>query len=92
MRTTHQDETAQAAPDLVERRFISDSPDRLWVADFTYVPTREGWLYFAFVLDTCSRRIVGWCMAEHMRAQLVIDALDMAVSRRKPGGGLIHHP
>ncbi len=91
VRTTHQDGTAQAAPDLVERRFISDSPDTLWVADFTYVPTGEGWLYLAFVLDACSRRVVGWSMAGHMRAELVVDALSMAVSRRNPGGGLIHH-
>jgi len=91
VRTTHQDGTAQAAPDLVERRFISDSPDTLWVADFTYVPTGEGWLYLAFVLDAYSRRVVGWSMAGYMRAELVVDALSMAVSRRNPGGGLIHH-
>ena len=91
VRTTHRDGAARPAPDLVERRFISDSPDRLWVADFTYVPTGEGWLYLAFVLDTYSRRIVGWSMSERMRAELVVDALSMAVSRRKPGEGLIHH-
>ncbi len=91
VRTTRQDEAAATAPDLVERHFISDSPDRLWVADFTYVPTNEGWLYLAFVLDTYSRTAVGWSMAEHMRAELVVDALSMAVSRRKPAGGLIHH-
>jgi len=91
VRTTRRDGAAAAAPDLVGRRFISDSPDRLWVADFTYVPTGEGWLYLAFVLDACSRRIVGWSMAEHMRAELVVDALSMAVSRRNPGCGLIHH-
>lgn len=91
VRTTSQDGAASPAPDLVERRFISDSTDKLWVADFTYVPTGEGWLYLAFVLDVYSRRIVGWSMAEHMRAELVVDALSMAVSRRNPGGGLIHH-
>jgi putative transposase len=91
VRTTQHDDAAATAPDLVERRFISDSPDRLWVADFTYVPTNEGWLYLAFVLDACSRRIVGWSMAGHMRAELVADALSMAVSRRKPAGRLIHH-
>ncbi len=91
VRTTRQDGAAQTAPDLVERIFISDSPDRLWVADFTYVPTGEGWLYLAFVLDAYSRRIVGWSMAEHMRAELVVDALSMAVSRRNPAGGLVHH-
>ncbi len=91
VRTTSRDEVARPAPDLVERRFISHSPDRLWVADFTYVPTGEGWLYLAFVLDTYSRKAVGWSMSEHMRAELVVDALSMAVSRRKPGEGLIHH-
>jgi putative transposase len=75
----------------VERRFISDSADRLWVADLTYVPTGEGWLYRAFVLDTYSRKAVGWSMSGHMRAELVVDALSMAVSRRKPGEGPIHH-
>ena len=91
VRTTHQDGAARPAPDLVERRFISDSPNRLWAADFTYVPTGEGWLYLAFVLDAYSRRVVGWSMAGHMRTELVVDALSMAVSRRKPGKGLIHH-
>jgi len=91
VRTTRQDEAAATAPDLVCRRFISDSPDTLWVADFTYVPTGEGWLYLSLMLDTYSRRIVGWCMAEHMRAELVVEALSMAVSRRNPAGGLIHH-
>jgi len=91
VRTTRQDEAAATAPDLVERHFISDSPDTLWVADFTYVSTGEDWLYLSFMLDTYSRRIVGWCMAEHMRAELVVEALSMAVSRRNPAGGLIHH-
>ncbi len=89
--TTRRDGAACPAPDLLERRFISDFSDRLWVADLTYVPTGEGWLYLAFLLDAYSRRIVGWSMAEHMRAELVVDALSMAVSRRNPGGGLIHH-
>lgn len=89
--TTRRDEVACPAPDLVERRFISDSPDRLWVADFTYVPTGEGWMYLSFVLDAYSRKVVGWSMAEHMRAELVVDALSMAVSRRNPAGGLVHH-
>ncbi len=89
--TTRRDKDAAPAADLVGRRFISDSPDTLWVADFTYVPTNEGWLYLSFVLDAYSRRIVGWCMAAHMRAQLVVDALAMAASRRKPAEGLIHH-
>jgi putative transposase len=89
--TTRRDEEALPAPDLVDRRFIADAPNRLWLADVTYVPTLEGWLYLAFVLDACSRRVVGWSMGEHLRAELVVGALGMAVGRRKPGEGLIHH-
>lgn len=73
------------------RLFGRDAPDRLWVADITYVPTRGGWLYLAFALDAYSRRVVGWSMAGHVRTELVTDALSMAVARRKPGSGLIHH-
>jgi putative transposase len=65
--------------------------DRIWVADITYVPTGEGFLYLAFVLDCYSRRVVGWAMEPHLRRHLVVDALQMAVWRRKPSAGLIHH-
>ena len=65
--------------------------DKVWVADITYVPTREGFLYLAFVLDVHSRRIVGWAMESHLRTELVVDALRMAVWRRKPAPGLVHH-
>ena len=82
---------APPAPDLVNRGWAPRRPDILWLADITYVPTWEGWLYLAFVLDAYSRRVVGWSMASHLRAQLVIDALGMAVSRRSPDPGLIHH-
>jgi len=78
-------------PDLVERRFTAADLDRLWVADISYVPTDEGWLYLATILDCCSRKVVGWSMAEHLRTELVVDALDMATSRRRPGPGLVHH-
>jgi putative transposase len=78
-------------PDLVERRFSAPEPDRLWVADITYVPTGEGWLYLATILDCCSRRIVGWSMAHHLRSEVVVDALEMATSLRRPGSGLVHH-
>jgi putative transposase len=78
-------------PDLVGRRFSAPQPDRLWVADITYVPTGEGWVYLATILDCCSRRIVGWSMATHLRSELVVDALEMATSRRRPGSGLVHH-
>ena len=89
--TTHRDESAAAAPDLVERRFLAALPDRLWLADITYLPTREGFLYLAFILDACSRRVVGWAMANHLRAELVVGALEMALWRRDPAPGLIHH-
>jgi putative transposase len=84
-------ERMPAAPDLVERNFAPQAPDRLWVADITYVPTWSGWLYLAFVLDAFSRRVVGWSMATHLRTELVVDALNMALWRRGPQPGLIHH-
>jgi putative transposase len=83
-------ETAPA-PDLVRRDFTAKALDRLWVADITYVPTWMGFLYLAVVLDARSRRVVGWAMADHLRSELVIDALDMATWRRRPGPGGIHH-
>jgi putative transposase len=79
------------APDLVQRQFTAAAPDRLWVADITYVPTWAGFLYLAVVLDVHSRRIVGWAMADHLRSELVIEAVDMAVWRRRPTEGVIHH-
>jgi putative transposase len=79
------------ATDLVERQFRPDRPHVLWVADITYLRTGEGWLYLAAVQDAYSRRIVGWSMATHMRAPLVVDALHMALARRRPDPGLIHH-
>ena len=84
-------ELTPPAPDLVKRDFIPEAPDRLWVADITYVSTWEGWLYLAFVLDTYSRRIVGWSMANNLRTELVLDALNMAIYTRRPSPGLIHH-
>ena len=90
-RTTHRDPLATPAPDLVNRNFCATAPDRLWTADITYVKTNEGFLHLAFVLDVYSRRIVGWSMADHLRTELVVDALEMAVWRRKPKAGLVHH-
>jgi putative transposase len=81
----------RVADDLVERQFLPEAPNVLWFADFTYLRTWEGWLYLAAVQDAYSRRIVGWSMADHMRTELVADALQMAVSRRRPAPGLIHH-
>jgi putative transposase len=88
---TRKDPQTGPAPDLVERAFTADGPDQLWVADITYVPTWSGWLYLAVVLDVWSRRVVGWAMAEHLRTELVIDALDMAIWNRQPAAGLVHH-
>jgi len=90
-RTTHRDRYAVPAEDLVCRDFAATGPDRLWTADITYVSTDEGFLYLAFVLDAYSRRLVGWAMESHLRTELVVDALQMAVWRRKPAPGLIHH-
>ena len=77
--------------DLVDRAFAADGPDRLWVADITYLRTWEGWLYLVAVQDVFSRRIVGWSMADHMRTELVTDALQMALAQRRPAPGLIWH-
>ncbi len=70
---------------------MADQPNKVWLADITYIPTREGFLYLAFILDTHSRRIVGWSMNSHMRTELVVDALEMAVWKRNPAAGLVHH-
>ena len=70
---------------------MAGQPNRVWLADITYIATQEGSLYLAFILDTHSRRIVGWSMDSHMRTELVVDALEMAVWRRKPSAGLVHH-
>lgn len=90
-RTTIADKTTPPAPDLVERRFQAEAPNRLWLADITYVPTLEGWLFLGVVIDACSRKIVGWSMRDDLKAELVVDALAMAVTRRRPPAGLIHH-
>jgi putative transposase len=90
-RTTVSVPGVRVADDLVERQFRPDGPNQLWVADITYLRTWEGWLYLAAVQDAYSRRIVGWSMADHMRKELVIDALQMAAHRRRPPRGLIHH-
>jgi putative transposase len=91
VRTTIRDEDAAPFPDLVNRDFAATGPDRLWVADITQLPTRSGPCYLAAVTDAWSRRVVGWSMATYMRASLVTAALDAAVVRRRPPGGLIHH-
>ena len=90
IRTTIRNARARPAPDLVKRDFSVEEPDRLWVADITYIPTWAGFLYLAIVLDAFSRRVVGWAMATHLRAALVLEALDMALQQRRPEG-VIHH-
>lgn len=88
--TTVRDRDARPAPDLVERNFTADAPNKLWVSDITYVPTLAGFLFVAIVLDVFSRRVVGWAMRTHLRTELVLDALDMAIHQRNPVG-VIHH-
>jgi putative transposase len=88
--TTRRDKDARPAPDLVDRNFTATAPNQLWVADITYVPTAAGFLYLAVVLDVWSRKIVGWSMANHLRTELVLDAMEMAVSQRRPKD-VIHH-
>jgi putative transposase len=88
--TTRREPGAEPAPDLVQRDFKAEGPDQLWVADITYIHTWSGFLYLAVVMDAWSRRIVGWSMANHLRSELVLDALGMAIDQRRPEG-VIHH-
>jgi putative transposase len=89
-RTTKRDPGARPAPDLVQRDFRATGPDQLWVADITYVPTASGFLYLAVVVDAWSRRVVGWSMQTHLKSDLVLKALDMALMQRRPEQ-VIHH-
>jgi putative transposase len=90
-RTTVKLPGVRVAADLVERDFRPSGPDQTWSADITYISTWEGFLYLAHVQDLFSRRIVGWSMADHLRSELVVDALEMALARRRPDPGLVHH-
>jgi len=90
VRTTARSDHGRPAPDLVQRAFVAEHPNQLWVADITDIPTWAGMLYLAVVLDAWSRRIVGWAMATHLRTQLVLAALEMAIEQRRPAG-VIHH-
>jgi putative transposase len=76
---------------VLDRQFDAERPNQKWAVDITYIPTGQGWLYLAGVIDLCSRKIVGWSMADHLRVELVSDALKMAIARRRPGEGLLHH-
>lgn len=89
--TTVREPGGSPAPDHLQRQFVADKPNVRWTADITYVPTWSGFLYLAVVLDVFSRRIVGWAMADHLRTELVLSALDMALWNRRPAPGVIHH-
>jgi transposase InsO family protein len=90
-RTTKANGAHPTAPNLIDRDFSAATPNEKWTTDITYIPTLEGWLYLAVVLDLFSRRIVGWAMSARMTSSLVIDAFQMAVRQRRPASGLIHH-
>ncbi len=90
-RTTDGRHGLPVAPNLLDRNFASERPDAVWLADLSYIPTGEGWLYLAAIKDMATREIVGWGMADHLREELARDALLMAIQRRQPPPGLIHH-
>ena len=90
-RTTVAEPAHTPVPNLVARDFQATAPDRLWIGDITYVATAEGWLYLAVLVDVYSRRVIGWAMADHLRTELALDALRMALRARRPGAGLVHH-
>ena len=89
--TTDSKHSLPVAANLLDRNFAAEKPDQIWLADITYIPTGEGWLYLAMILNLFTRKVVGWAMREHMRAELTIAALTMAIQRRRPGPGLMHH-
>jgi len=89
--TTQRYKTHPVAPNLLKRDFVADQPDQKWLSDITYIPTAEGWLYLAAILDLYTRRIVGWAMSDRMTSALTVSALNMAIQQRQPGAGLIHH-
>jgi transposase InsO family protein len=91
VRTTNSRHDLPIAPNRIARDFTAVAPNRVWLADVTYIPTAQGWLYLAAVMDLFSRRIVGWAMRDHMRVELVSSALTMALHQQRPGAGLIHH-
>ena len=91
VRTTDSQHSLPIAPNLIERNFVAAAPNQVWLADITYIPTGEGWLYLAAVMDLFSRKIVGWAMRDHLRTELASSALAMAIRRQRPVAGLIHH-
>ncbi len=91
VRTTDSQHHHPVAPNVLDRQFYPERADSVWVGDITYIPTAEGWLYLAVVLDLFSRRVIGWATADHMRSELVSQALEMALKQRRPAGPLLHH-
>lgn len=91
VRTTDSRHDLPIAPNLIARDFTAPAPNRVWLADITYIPTAEGWLYLAAVMDLFSRKIVGWAMRDHMQVELASAALTMAINQQRPQDGLIHH-
>jgi putative transposase len=91
VQTTDSNHDLPVAPNVLDREFHADLPNQKWLTDITYIPTDEGFLYLAGVMDLCSRKIVGWSMADHLRTELCTDALNMALQSRKPGNDLLHH-
>ena len=91
VRTTDSRHDLPIAPNLIGRDFTAEASNRVWLADITYIPTAEGWLYLAAVMDLFSRKIVGWAMRDHMRVELASSALTMAIQQQRPEAGLIHH-
>jgi putative transposase len=91
VRTTDSEHDLPIAPNCLDRNFTAAAPNRIWLADITYIETGEGWLYLSTVMDLYSRRIVGWAMRDHMRTELPLAALQMAISAQRPSNGLIHH-
>jgi putative transposase len=91
VQTTDSGHDCPVAPNLLERKFEASRPNEKWCSDITYVPTQEGFLYVAAVVDLWSRKIVGWAMADHLRGELCVEALKMAIERRRPEEGLLHH-
>ncbi|MGY4627052.1 transposase InsO family protein [Bradyrhizobium sp. USDA 4486] len=91
VRTTDSRHDFPIAANLLERNFVAAAPNHIWLADITYIQTDQGWLYLATVMDLYSRKIVGWAMADHLRAELPLAALRMAIAAQRPNAGLIHH-
>jgi putative transposase len=91
VRTTDSRHDHPVAENVLDREFYPDRPDQVWTGDITYIPTAQGWLYLAVVLDLFSRKVVGWATADHLRAELTCNALEMALMHRKPEGELLHH-